>query len=212
MGLRACTDVNVITTCPPAGSQLLLFNVAGQANGMALIGVDTFKCCLTYELFGVGIITITGANLDVDNKYINTGLAQSLLVYGSGVPDFLQYGTEWTYVFNSAGRVEGVEILLPFTDTDRFILFPNPSCTALPAGEIPEGINETLVLTGENTYVLDWNLTRRTKYGTMGHFEVWQKNPLDVYEPTAIQPTFVGENPTEFIFELFGVDSIIVIS
>jgi len=209
MSLFACqNEVKVITTCPPAGSKILLFDVTGQPTGMALMDLEVFKCCLLYQMFGVGIKTITGADL-VLGIYQNTGLVGDLLVYAWGIPNFLIPVNQWDYVRNNEGVVVGIEIFINYEDTDRFTIIPNPSCTGTPASAFPEGINERFPLTGHisgvDDYDLEWTSARMAKYGPYGNFTVWLDDGSGTYSPTGIQPIPNDQdNPTIFSFSGLG--------
>lgn len=214
MPLFACqNEIPVITSCPPAGSKVLLFDVTGatQYKGMALLDLDVFKCCLLYQMFGVGIKTITGADL-VAGIYQNTGLVGDFLVFANFIARFLFRGTEWDYVRNDVGVVVGFEVfdLVNYDDTDQFIILPNPTCTGTPASAFPEGINtrfpETGYLEGLDDYNLDWTTALMTKYGPYGNFTVWlDDGGGDGFQPTGILPIPNDvDNPTSFAFSGLG--------
>ena len=210
MALQACGNtVPVTTTCVADDEQLLFFNVAGQPSGMALRRWVDVKCCLIRQMFGTGILTVLGSEL-IDGIYYNQQLPQDFLLYGWGIPNLLIRGDQWDYITNSDGRVEGFEVFIGYDDGDRFTVIPNPTCagSSLPEGET---INESIEVTGENIYTLEWTSARRSKYGNIGSFLVFQSDGTQ-YNPTAIQPVFSGATPIEFIFDLGGIDSIIVIS
>lgn len=129
MSLKACSKpVNVLSTCPADSEQVLFFNVSGQETGMALRSWTTVKNCLIQSVFGVGIQTINGTQLDGENIYLNSDLINSLVVFYNGINRFLIYGTEWEYVLNSDNNVVGIKILInaTFGVDDIFLIFPNP--------------------------------------------------------------------------------------
>lgn len=203
--VKACTTVNVITTCPPAGSQILLFNVSTQDNGLALMDIDLFKCCLLGQMFGVGIKTIQGSDL-VLGIYDNDGLVGDLLVYAWNIPNFLIPVSQWDYVRNGAGKVVGIEIFIGYDPTDRFTIMPNPTCIGSPAGSFSGEINETEEFRGVATGQIVWTPARRGKYGRSGSFEVYIDDGTGVYKITSIQgfPDDI-DNPTVYDFDFGGI-------
>lgn len=88
-------------------------------------GSDFISC----GAFGVGVVFITGADLDEDNIYLNDGLAQLLTVFYNGGQRYLILGTEWDYVRDDEEVTIGIQILFgEFTDTDYFVIAPNAFC------------------------------------------------------------------------------------
>lgn len=158
-------EVPVITTCPPAGSKVLLFDVSDQPTGMALIGVDVLTCCIINRMFGVGTITIKGSDL-VNGLYYNSRFVQNLQVFAWNIPNYLiregQNGLDtdlgqWRYILSS-GSVVGIEIYgVGFLDDDLFTISPSVACDSLPVSSLVQGLQfsqisfdgdgETLVFT-----------------------------------------------------------------
>lgn len=124
----ACTidfsQLPLLAGCPGVNELFIVGNAVGgiDANGNHTVGFgvrkwsDIIKC-----IFGAGILTITGDELDGSMQYINPNMLTSLVVYYNGVSRYLVEGTEWDYVTN------GIQILIPGTNTpeDYFIIFPN---------------------------------------------------------------------------------------
>lgn len=207
MPLFACqNEIPVIATCPPAGSKVLLFDVTGsvQYKGMALMDLATFKCCMIFQMFGAGILTITGSQL-VLGIYQNTSLVGELLVFADNIQRFLKTPSEWIYVRNGNGVVVGIEIFIGYLDDDEFQIFPNPSCTGTPAEAFPDGINETVEFRNVAIGRIDWTSARRSKYGRSGSFEVFVDNGTGIYKITSIQgfPDDV-DNPSYYDFDFGG--------
>lgn len=209
--VKACSTVNVITTCPPAGSQILLFNVSTEASGMALMDISVFKCCLLYQMFGAGIVTITGNDL-VLGIYQNTNLVGNLLVYAWGIPNLLIPGSQWDYVYNDTGVVVGIEIFIGYGASDMFTIIPNPSCAGTPSGAFPEGINETEEFRGVATGRVIWDERRRSKYGRSGSFEVYMDDGTGRYVLTTIQgfPDNI-DSPSYYDFDFGGTSNVNII-
>lgn len=129
-GLKSCnTFVEVLNTCPADTEQILFFNAATET-GMALREWGKVKSCLISSIFGVGVITITGDDLDADNIYLNSGLIDNLLIFYNGLGRYLNDG-EWQYEVNGGGSVVGIQILIDaqFTSADIFLIIPNPKNT-----------------------------------------------------------------------------------
>lgn len=123
------SQLPVLTGCPGVNEYFIVGNAVGglDANGNHTVGFgvrkwgDLLKC-----LFGDGINTITGDDLDGSNQYIDPNMSTKLVVYYNGVSRYLVENTEWEYVAN------GIKILIPatFGSQDYFIIFPNPNGTA----------------------------------------------------------------------------------
>jgi len=90
---------------------------------------DTTLTTIISNLFGGGIKIITGLQMDSLNTYMNSDLAQKLVVFYNGINRFLLPGTEWIYMTNLDGDVTGIRIVGggPYTVNDVFVIFPNPS-------------------------------------------------------------------------------------
>lgn len=126
MGLTACgNDVPLVASCPADTEQVLFFNVAGQPTGMALRSWARVKCCAIQQIFGTGVITFTGADLDSEGRYYNSSLINNLLVFAENIPNFINRDSQWDYILDD-GNVIGVEIKIGYLDDDIFIIFPNP--------------------------------------------------------------------------------------
>lgn len=228
MSIFACQDeVKVITTCPPAGSKILLFDVTGQPTGMALMDANTWMCCLISQFFGAGTITVKGSDL-VAGLYYNSQFVPNLQVFAWNIPNYLiregQNGLDpstgqWRYILNSDLRVIGIEIYgIGYGDDDLFTISPNAGCNAFPVtdptSEINERVPQSGVIAGVDTYELEWTAGRRSKYGSFGSFAVFQDDGSGNFQPTGIQPLpDDGSNPTKWTFYNLGsVNTIIVIS
>lgn len=117
--------LNPTDTCPADDEYLMFLNVAGSARGVGIRTWGQVKQCLINQVFGAGILVITGSQLDGANKYFNSDLIDILLVYASNIPNFLKRPSQWDYVL-SGSEVVGVEIKTGYDPTDVFIIFPNP--------------------------------------------------------------------------------------
>lgn len=123
------SQLPVLSGCPGPNEYFIVGNAVGGINangnhGVGTIGFGVRKWSdLIRCLFGNGINTITGDQLDGDRQYINPNLSDSLVVYYNGVSRYLVEGEEWGYVSN------GIIILIQteFGPNDFFIIFPNPS-------------------------------------------------------------------------------------
>ncbi len=207
MSLFACQDeVKVITTCPPTGSKILLFDVTGQPTGMALMDVRTFVCCVINQMFGVGIKTFKGSDM-VGTVYTNTGLVGNFLVYAWGIPNLLIPIQQWDYVRNGSGDVIGVQILINFGDDDMFTIFPNPTCNSTPIGQLPEGIQfKQAIFSGDG-----FNTTFIIPHG-LGQIPYYDVQPVGndasgVYTTTA-DSTYIYVNYN--VAPIIGTDNVIL--
>lgn len=123
-------DLPLLTGCPGANEWYLVGNAVGGLgkDKYARRLVSDLINCINSGIFGIGILTITGAQLDSENTYYNSDLINDLVVFYNGMNRFLLYSTEWEYVLNVDNNVIGVKILLDvtFTSEDVFLIFPNP--------------------------------------------------------------------------------------
>ena len=137
--MAGCTDeqcskeigtLPLLTGCPADNEWFFVGNASGGFStygyGRRLFG--DIKNCLLADFFGIGTKIITGAQLDGDNIYLNSDLINNLLVFYKGIPNYLDYGTQWEYVLNGDNNVVGIQILLggTFTSEDVFLIIPNP--------------------------------------------------------------------------------------
>lgn len=118
----------VLTTCPADTEQVLFFNKNGDNSGMVLRSWATLKNCILCGIFGPGILEILGSQLDGSGIYLNSDLINNLKVFACNIPNFLEEGTQWNYVVNGDGDVVGIQILIGYDPTDRFIIIPDPTC------------------------------------------------------------------------------------
>lgn len=137
--MAACTDeqcskeigtLPLLTGCPADDEWFFVGNAVGgfSTYGYGRRAYSEIRNCLASYFFGVGIKTITGAQLDSENIYLNSDLVNNLVVFYNGINRFLLYGTEWEYVLNGDNNVVGIQILIAatFTSEDVFLIFPNP--------------------------------------------------------------------------------------
>lgn len=128
----------ILGGCPSDTEYFIVTNAVGGA-GVGLYGRRswlTIKNCLLAQLFGDGIETVYGDQLDVSNQYLNSDLINQLVVFYNGINRFLLHDnnnetyptSEWKYV-KSGTDVVGIQILIPttFTSADVFTIFPNPN-------------------------------------------------------------------------------------
>lgn len=118
--------IPILTGCPPDEAYFLLFNVESSQSKMAFIPVSTYRECLIGQIFGTGALEITGSQLDSEGIYLNSDLIDNLLVFACNIPNFLEEGTQFNYVLNGDNQVVGVQILIGYDPSDRFIIIPNP--------------------------------------------------------------------------------------
>jgi len=161
MALTVCGDeVPVLSSCPPAGSQIMLFNVSTAPRGVAVMDVSILKCCIINEMLGVGSLTITGADL-VDGLYYNSGFVQNLMIFAWNIPNYLvregQNGSsleqsQWRYIRDDSGNVVGVDIYgVSYDDGDFFTIIPITSCTSTPSSQLPQGLSfQKAVFSGDS--------------------------------------------------------------
>jgi hypothetical protein len=128
----------ILTGCPADTEYFLVMGATGGAGAglYALRSWLTLKNCILAQLFGDGIETINGSQLDGSNQYMNSDLIDQLLVFYNGVNRFLIHddsdetypASEWKYL-KSGTDVIGIQILIPavFTSADIFTIFPNPN-------------------------------------------------------------------------------------
>ena len=128
----------ILTGCPADTEYFLVMGATGGkgAGLYALRSWLTLKNCLLTQLFGDGIETINGSQLNGSNQYLNSDLINQLVIFYNGLNRFLLHdnndetypASEWAYV-KSGTDVVGVEILIPatFTSADIFTIFPNPN-------------------------------------------------------------------------------------
>lgn len=117
----------LVTTCPADTEQLLFFNTNGNATGMVLRSWATVKNCILCGIFGPGILEILGSQLDEEGRYFNSDLINDLKVFACNIPNFLEEEAQWDYIM-SGSNVIGIQILIGFDPTDRFIIIPDPGC------------------------------------------------------------------------------------
>lgn len=127
-------SASVVGTCPD-DADLLLFSNA--SDGVQVFRTwATVKGCILSGIFGTGILTITGADLDGSNQYFNSSLINQLVVFYNGINRFLLHNnsdetypaSEWKYI-KSGVNVIAIQILIPvtFSSADVFTIFPNPN-------------------------------------------------------------------------------------
>ncbi len=116
------SNSEVLTGCPDDNAQLLLINTTGD--GFLRLPWGIAKNCL----FGVeGILIVYGSQLDDDNKYFLSGIAQKFLIFANNLARFILIDSdEWAYT-ESGGAVNGFEIKIGYLDDDAFIVIPNPN-------------------------------------------------------------------------------------
>jgi len=124
------SDLPLLTSCPGIGEWYLVGNAVGGYGKYkyARRSVTDLINCIKGNIFGAGILTITGDQLDSENKYYNSDLINDLVVFYNGVNRYLISATEWKYILNVDNNVIGVEIVFDgiFTSEDIFLIFPNP--------------------------------------------------------------------------------------
>ena len=131
-------ELPILTGCP---ADTEYFLVMGAIGGLGIGGYAkrswlSIKNCLLDQIFGPGILTIDGTQLDVSNQYLNSDLINQLVVFYNGINRFLLHDnnnetyptSEWKYL-KSGSDVVGIQILIPatFGSVDVFTIFPNPN-------------------------------------------------------------------------------------
>lgn len=132
------SGVPILTGCPADTEYFLVMGASGGlgAGGYGRRSWLDIKNCLLDQIFGPGILTINGTQLDGSNQYLNSDLIDQLLVFYNGINRFLLHDngnetyptSEWKYV-KSGSSVVGIQILIPatFGASDIFTIFPNPN-------------------------------------------------------------------------------------
>lgn len=115
-----------LTSCPEDTEQLLFFKVPGQPQAMATRAWSTIVQCLLQRIFGTGALDVLGTSFDGSGKYFNSDLINSLLVFHNGIARFLILGTEWAYLFDVYGNVNGIQVLVGIDPADNIFILPNP--------------------------------------------------------------------------------------
>lgn len=129
----------VLTGCPGDAEYVFMVGASGGAGagGYALRSWLSLKNCLLDQIFGTGILPIDGSQLDGSNQYMNSDLINQLVIFYNGINRFLLHdnddetypASEWKYLKDVDGNVNGLQILIPgtYTDADIFTIFPNPN-------------------------------------------------------------------------------------
>lgn len=74
------------------------------------------------------------------------------------------------------------------------------------------GLNEVISLTNVSTYTLQWNATRKARFGDFGVFQVWILYEDGKWRPTGVEaiPNDPDE-PTQYSFDFGGLSTVRII-
>lgn len=124
----AIDGLPVLTSCPD-DNELVLFFGSPTSQGMALRRWSTVKQCIACDFFGPGAIVASGSLFDVQGRYFNSALPNSVLVFYNGQPNFLVPVIQWTYITDAGGNVIGIRIdpnQMPIDPSGYVFIIPNP--------------------------------------------------------------------------------------
>lgn len=209
-------SIPFISGCPPDSAQLMLWNVAGTPDGVAMMTWGQARCCWTQQVFGGGIQSFFGSQLDGSGIIELAGLTSNMELYALNVPNFLLDPSQWTLISDvDTGLPVGIQVLIGYLPEDKFLAFPNPSCVA-PADPIAEfsGLNENIGGSGVDSYVVVMTNARKARFGAVLSITVYANDGSGNYfiQTVPIVPDD-PDNPTMYtVFGLTGLDWRIVLT
>lgn len=209
-------SIPVLSGCPADSAQIMLFNVAGTPNGVAMMSWGQARCCWTQQVFGGGIQTFSGSQLDGSGSILLSGLTPKMEVFARNIPNFALDPSQWTLILDAdTGAPVGIRILIGYENEDTFLAFPNPSCVA-PAEPISEfsGLNENIGGSGVDSYVVVMTNARKARFGAVLSIQVYANDGSgNYYKQTVPIVPDDPDNPTMYtVYSLTDLDWRIVIT